>query len=87
MADRKKAMEAEFTKTFMTQLRRYRLAAGLDQKDVATRLDVSVSAVSRWESGQDVPRGRRFKQLAKVLGVNPLALTQIIDPEPAMAGR
>lgn len=79
--DLKTAADAEFTKVFMTQLRRHRLAAGLNQGDLASRVGVSISAVSRWEAGKDIPRGKRFQKIARVLGIKPLALTQLIDPE------
>lgn len=79
--ERKAETDAELKRTFMTQLRRHRLAAGLDQGDLAKRVGVSVSAVSRWESGQDIPRGSRFQKIARVLGIKPLELTQIIAPE------
>ena len=77
----KLASDAELRKAFMTQLRRHRLAAGLDQADLAKRVGVSVSAVSRWEAGMDIPRGSRFKQIAKVLGIKPIELTRLIEPE------
>jgi ribosome-binding protein aMBF1 (putative translation factor) len=83
---RKRETDAELKRTFMTQLRRHRLAAGLDQGDVASRVGVSVSAVSRWESGMDIPRGKRFQKLARVLGIDALALTHVMDPEPVAVG-
>jgi transcriptional regulator with XRE-family HTH domain len=66
---------------FMTQLRRHRLAAGLDQADLAKRVGVSVSSVSLWESGKSIPRGRMFPKIARVLGIEPIELTRFIQPE------
>lgn len=69
------------TETFMTLFRRHRLAAGLDQADIARRLKVTVSAVSLWESGKSVPRARKIPKLAKILGIDAMALTRVIEPE------
>jgi transcriptional regulator with XRE-family HTH domain len=81
----KVAADAELKKAFMTQLRRHRLAAGFCQSDLARRIGVSVSAVSRWESGMDMPRGRRFKKIAHALGIAPLELTRVLDPDASTA--
>jgi transcriptional regulator with XRE-family HTH domain len=65
---------------FMTMLRRYRLARGLDQAKLASVMNVSVAAVSSWETGRSIPKAGRFEKLARVLGVQPLELTQFIQP-------
>jgi transcriptional regulator with XRE-family HTH domain len=66
---------------FMTQLRRYRLAAGLDQSDLAKRVGVTTSAVSLWECGKCIPKGKMFPKIARVLGIKPIELTRFIQPE------
>lgn len=45
-----------------------RLAAGLRQEDVAKKLDVTQSAVSRWESGASKPLMKYRKRLARLYG-------------------
>lgn len=45
-----------------------RLAAGLRQEDVAKKLDVTQSAVSRWESGAANPLMKYRKRLARLYG-------------------
>ncbi len=86
--DKRKARDAVLKDVFMTQLRRYRLAAGLNQNDLASAMKVSDAAVSKWENGMSMPRGDKFKKLARILGINPIDLTRMLDPEPEtpMAG-
>jgi DNA-binding transcriptional regulator YiaG len=42
--------------------------AGLSQGDFARALGVSQSSVSRWESGDAVPRARRAADIVELLG-------------------
>ncbi len=79
--DRLKASDAALKEVFMTLLRRYRLAAGMNQNDFASAVGVSNAAVSNWESGRNMPRGKKFKRIARVLGVQPIDLTRFIEPE------
>ncbi len=78
MMDVDKATDAN---TFMTALRRYRLAAGLDQGQLAKAVGVTSSAVSTWESGKFIPKPRLFPKIARVLGIKPIDLTRFIQPE------
>lgn len=51
------------------KIREMRKKAGLTQTDLAERLNVAQSIISRWEQGRDeVPRPRRA-EIAEVLGV------------------
>lgn len=52
----------------MSKLRSYRERAGLRQEDVAARLDVSQSVVSRWEAGS-TPCRKYQRKLAALFGV------------------
>lgn len=45
-----------------------RLASGLRQEDVAKKLDVTQSAVSRWESGASNPLRKYRRKLARLYG-------------------
>lgn len=38
-----------------SELKLWRERSGISQRDLAARLDVSDSAVNRWENGQDIP--------------------------------
>jgi len=81
--EREKASEAaNGGESFMTMLRRLRMANGLTQADLADRLGVVPSTVSFWESGTTIPEPKRIPELAKVLGVSPFELTKYIAPEP-----
>lgn len=65
----------------------------VSQVDVAEMVGTSAATVSRWESGDVVPRGPALRLLAQVLGVNlrwletgegPM-LAQVASPEPAVS--
>ncbi len=47
-----------------------REAAGLNQSELARKLDVSPQSVQAWESGRTVPRNPKIKMLSDVLGVS-----------------
>ena len=60
-------------------LRRYRIAARLNQADIAQSLGVSQSQVSRWESGREMPRAHNLAVLrALVWGRNEPVLDALI---------
>lgn len=50
-------------------LREYREKAGLRQVDVAKRLNVDQTAISKWESGDNRISRKYHKKLAKLYGV------------------
>jgi transcriptional regulator with XRE-family HTH domain len=80
---RSKASDAATTEDFVTLLRRHRVARGLTQTKLAGRLKVDPSAVSQWESGSTSPSPENTRKLARVLGIDAMTLTQIIEPELA----
>lgn len=43
--------------------------AGMTQNEVAKALGVNQSAVSFWERGRNLPRGKQMVKLAKLYGV------------------
>lgn len=47
----------------MSRLKFYRLKAGLTQEEVAKELDVTQSALSKWESGANPPLPKYRKKL------------------------
>ena len=51
-------------------LKELRLAAGLQQADVAKRLHVTETAVSNWELGKNAISRKYHKKLAKLYGVS-----------------
>ena len=65
----------------MTLLRRYRLAAGMTQTQLAQRLGIGSSSVSFWESGTTLPSPQMYPKLARILGVDALELTKAVDPD------
>ena len=58
-------------------LRSRRAEQGLSQFDIANVLRVTQQTVSRWESGEAVPRPRRLAELAAVLGLSPAYLMKV----------
>ena len=55
------------------RLRELREAAFMGQADLAKKLGVSHSQVSRWESGKQTPRHYHLKKLVRIFGA---ALTE-----------
>ena len=52
----------------------------IDQRDVARAVGVSFGAVSRWESGETVPKDDAIAKLAKYFGVTPAWLRYGQEP-------
>lgn len=82
MSDRKPSTEPS---EFVTLLRRHRLSRGLTQTALAKRLKVDPSTVSLWESGA-IPTARMIPKLARLLGIDAMTLTRVLEPELATAG-
>jgi transcriptional regulator with XRE-family HTH domain len=49
------------------EARRLRIAARLSQGEIAAHCDTTPSAVSRWENGERVPRGRPARRYAAII--------------------
>ena len=79
--EHKKASDAVREENFVTLLRRQRLARGLSQTALAKKLNVVPSTVSLWESGESCPKAETIPKLARLLGVDSLELTRLIEPE------
>ena len=65
-------------------IRQARKAAGLSQADVASRLGVTQTCISYWESGQRSIHACDLPRLAGVLGVETAALVPPAE-DPALA--
>jgi transcriptional regulator with XRE-family HTH domain len=50
----------------------------ITQETIASKMGVTVATVSRWETGEMLPRTSRLKQLAKVLGCS---VNKLLDGE------
>ncbi|PRY95679.1 Xre family transcriptional regulator [Hasllibacter halocynthiae] len=61
---------AEDRATFGDRLALAREAAGLSQRELATRLGVRPSALAKWEDDLDEPRANRLTFLSGMLGVS-----------------
>jgi transcriptional regulator with XRE-family HTH domain len=71
----------------MNILKQHRVAKGLTLDELAARIGVSRASVSNWEIGRGLPQPKRYPKLARVLGITPLHLAQIIEPsEPELVG-
>ncbi len=67
------------------EIRICREAAGLTATELARKVGVTPAAVSRWESGLDVPSAARLPKLAETMGCS---IDQLfgLAPPPAPAG-
>jgi transcriptional regulator with XRE-family HTH domain len=57
-----------------------RVAKGLTQDDLGRAFGVTKSAVAQWESGKNVPDGRKLHRLAELLGLDPGAILAASRP-------
>jgi predicted ATPase/Tfp pilus assembly protein PilF/DNA-binding XRE family transcriptional regulator len=91
-ADARSIMDSDSPPTFAALLRRYRVAAGLTQEELAERANLSVRGVSDLERGlRTVPRRETVHLLATALALSPdrrAELDAAIDRRrgPAMQG-
>lgn len=49
-------------------IKKYREAAGMNQKDLADKLNVNQTAVSMWETGKVTPRYDKLAKMAQMFG-------------------
>jgi transcriptional regulator with XRE-family HTH domain len=80
MAGEARALEANSDEAFVTLLRRHRIALGMTQTALAAKMGIAPSTVSYWESGRWLPHPRFIPKLARVLGLDALELTKVLDP-------
>ena len=58
----------------MNIIRELRKKAGIQQKELALEIGVSIPTVSEWENGKKDPSGDRLKRLAEYFGVDELVI-------------
>lgn len=82
-----KCLSAKNGSQHMTMLKRHRLAKGLTLAEVGKRSGVTGAAVHTYETGQCLPRPKVIPKLARVLGLRPMELMQLLSPslEPSAA--
>lgn len=66
---------------FGVRLQQLRTGAGLNQAEIAERMDVSAASVSSWEKGRARPKHDRIEKLAAILGVETSDLLQDDPPD------
>lgn len=72
-----------FKSHFGKKLRHALAIAGMKQKDLAEKLDVKTSTISRWSTGKDFPREERLPDIARALGVDPAFFGPETTPPPS----
>lgn len=72
--------------TFAIRLLRAKSLRGINQLQLACRLEMNPSAVHKWEQGRATPSMETLIRLAKVLDVSTDYLCGMPSPEPAMTG-
>jgi len=77
------AATPEQREVFKRELQRTRTAAGLSQRELARRLDVSPGAVSSWEAGQSAPRPHLVTQIERELELEDGRLGRLLGYLPA----
>lgn len=60
-------------------IRVHRRARGLTQAALAKRLKIAQSSVQAWEVGEAMPKPKYIPTLSKLLGINPITLSQLVD--------
>lgn len=63
---------------FGDNIKRLRAKAGITQRSLAKKLDLSQSAIQRWENNEGLPQAGRIAEIADVLGVTQ---TELLDLE------
>ena len=66
----------------MNIVRELRKRAGMQQKELASILNVSVATISDWETQKKNPSGDRLKKLAEVFDVDALVILGAMSPPP-----
>jgi len=66
---------------FPSQLKKFRIALGMSQEDLAEKLFISRQAVSRWESGDATPDMTNLIKLAEILDCSLDTLVLGIEPQ------
>jgi len=66
-------------KTFGERIAAQGMKAGLEQREVASKLNVGPLQVSRWEKGHAVPPLARVEELARIFGCSISDLTDAAD--------
>ena len=65
----------------MNVLKRHRISLGLTQAEFARKVKVTQPCVQRWEAGTGLPSAKHVPTIARVIGVDSLALTHLIAPD------
>lgn len=58
----------------MNIVKELRKAAGMQQKELASLVGVSIPTVSEWEHGKKDPSGERLQKLSEIFKVHPIAI-------------
>ena len=64
----------------MNIIRELRKRAGMQQKELAADVGVSVATVSDWETGKKEPTGDRLKRLSEIFDVDALVILGVVPP-------
>lgn len=69
---------------FKTNLKNFRIAAGLSQEELADQCGVSHQTISRWETGRTYPATEHFFKLCNIFDCN---LAELLGETDATANR
>ena len=82
-----KPAERQTVPVICANLRRYRLAAQIEQKELAARIGVAKSAVSNWETGRGRPDLNYLPDICTALRISPYQLMGMPEPEAQYSDR
>lgn len=71
---------------FGSQLRKYRTASNMSQKELASKLFVSQQAVGRWETDRATPNPETVLKIAQIFGITTDALLGETSPPSSTGG-
>ena len=72
-------MERESEMYFAQFLKQKRNNMGLTQEELATKVHVSKSAITKWEAGRGIPDRTNLRELSEVLGTPVDFLNRLIE--------
>lgn len=64
----------DICKHFVTNLKYYRVKAGMSQTDYAKKIDTTQQCISFWETGEKIPHLQELPRIAGGLGITVTAL-------------
>ena len=82
-----KVVDAPTLPIICANFRHFRIASGLEQKEIAERIGVLKNAISNWETGRARPDINLIPAICRVLNITPYDLLGMPEDKPMLAAR